>query len=95
MSKHYRCSTRSCSKRVALTKDKVLGVCPKCGNDTLRRDKAHEQESKAKGCNCDATHHKHRKGSYIFCTYYTGTLTDSDYQNFYDAIVTQSRGKPC
>ena len=92
MSLHYRCSTAKCRKRVALKKGQVLGACPKCGNDTLRRDRAHEKESRRNGCDCDATHHKHRKGSFIFCTYYTGPLTDQDYQEFHDQIIKQSRG---
>jgi len=91
MSEQYRCSTRICRKRVSLKTGQVLGACPKCGNDTLRRDKAHERETKAKGCNCDATHHKHRKGSYIFCTYYTKPLTNEDYQQFQDLVIKQSR----
>jgi hypothetical protein len=92
MSKHYRCSTRICRKRVAFKKGQTIGVCPKCHNDTLRRDKSHENESRRLGCTCDATHHKHRKGSYIYCTYYTGPLTDNDYQEFQDSIIKQSRG---
>lgn len=95
MSNHYRCSTRICRKRVSLKKGQVLGACPKCGNDTLRRDKAHENESRRNRCNCDAVHHAHRKGSFIYCKYYTGPLTDEDYQYFHDQIIRQSRGPKC
>ena len=86
MSYHYRCSKANCRKRVALPASHLAAKCPGCGLDTLKRDKAHERESRSNVCQCDAMYYPHRKGSFIFCIHYAGEITDQDYQEFYDKL---------
>jgi len=78
MSYPYRCTRRTCRKRVTLKKHKEAYQRPKYCHEckgNIKFDRWQKAERKKSKCLCDGYHFPHRKGS-LWCREYKGKLTD-------------------
>lgn len=90
MSFPHRCSKTGCRTRKALKRpiDQYIRrpLCPSCGQDSLKLDKAKQRENHSAKCKCDGYWFPHRKGS-LWCRHSTIVPTEEDYQTRYAGTV--------